>query len=91
MENETLLFEGYIKGLIQLTYGFEPTVWTEYPEAGKVSIVIDGSEVERSIIMGREGNNFRAVKFLFKEFARRHGFFAYLFISPYRYKKYEVY
>jgi len=43
MENETLLFEGYIKGLIGLTFGFEPDVWTEYPEDNTVSIVINGN------------------------------------------------
>jgi len=91
MENETVIFEGYIKGLIHLTFGFEPDVWTEYPEDGTVSIVINSNEEEKEILMGVDGDSFRSIKRLFREFANRRGFLAYLFISPFRYKKNEVY
>ena len=85
------LFVTYITQLVEITYGFTPQVSISMPDPTKVAIVLDGNEIERSMMMGRKASNFKAIKMLFRTFCRRHGYFSYLFIAPYNFEnQYEL-
>lgn len=75
-------FEKYTKEIIRLTFGFEPQVTAIFPSDTTVQLNLDGSERERRLMMGREGNNLRAIKGLLRVFSKTNNRFCYLYIIP---------
>jgi predicted RNA-binding protein Jag len=75
-------FEDYVTTIISATFGFTPKVEIlELPNL-VIQCTLDGSDVERAEMMGKEAKNFQALKMLLRCFARRNGRFSFLYILP---------
>jgi hypothetical protein len=74
-------FKKYTHDLIFLTFGFEPLISVTEVPGSVIQITLDGTEHERQQMMGRGAANFQALKLLLRCFARRNGFFSYLYIK----------
>jgi hypothetical protein len=89
-EFENIYIE-YVRTIVETTFGFNPIITMTIPAPNKVAIVLNGTEQERSLMMGKEAGNFKAIKLLLRAFARRHGDFSYLFMYPYTFEnQYEL-
>ncbi len=83
MSEETIKeFEQFVVVLVDMSMGFRPLVKAIESETGRMSLVLDGSPLERSIMMGTEARTFQAIKHLLRLFARRQGYFVELFVKP---------
>lgn len=75
-------FSNYVEQIIERTFGFVPLVQVEETENGMINVILDGSPLERSVMMGRDARNFQLIKGFLRIFARRQGYFSYLHIVP---------
>jgi len=74
-------FKAYIEQICSLTFGFVPKTEVNFPTDGTVQVILDGSPVERSSLMGKDARNFQALKMLLRIFARKRNLFSYLYIK----------
>ena len=90
MEKEQKWFSAYVKQIINLTFGFEPEVVVTFTSTATVQITLDGTPYQKSEMMGKGGQHFQSIKMLLRAFARKNGFFAYLYIKPDTQKNYAA-
>lgn len=65
-----------------MTFGFRPVVIAEETQPGVVSISLNGSQVERSIMMGKDAKTYQTIKHLLRLFARRNNCYSFLRVEP---------
>lgn len=74
-------FENYILNLVHDTFGFQPLIRTEMPNAGVIKIFLDGSEDERKQMMGYHAQNFHALKQMLICFSKKYKVYVFLYLE----------
>ncbi len=82
MQETEKQFHDYLEVLLGSTFGFVPQINVSMPSAQTVQIMVDGTDEQRRMIMGREGKNLTALKMVIRIFARRRNCYAYIYITP---------
>lgn len=81
-EDILTIVENYITRLITNTFGFVPKVQVYFDSTEYIKVLLDGSEDERRMMMGKFANNFQAIKTMLRIFCKTHGHDSYLYIAP---------
>ena len=72
----------FITDLIELTFGFTPTVNITALSDNNTQVFIQGNEEERAILMGKSAQTLKAITRLTIVFAKRHKFWVHIYIQP---------
>lgn len=74
-------FSNYIRDIVNMTFGFEPSVRIDSPNQGVIKIFLDSNEDERKQMMGYHAQNFHALKQMLICFSKKHNVYVFLYLE----------
>jgi hypothetical protein len=75
-------FRAYITQIIEFTFGFTPSVSIIFPSEKNVQVTVDGTQLQRAAMMGKQSQHYQSLKLLLRVFAKRNGYFSDFYIKP---------
>ena len=72
----------YIETIVHLTFGFVPEFKIVIPYEGIVQVWFNGSDEERSNLIGKEGQSIKAITRFIYVFGRRNKWYTYVYVLP---------